>query len=57
MGWKMTHNINLIGRNGQTVKEYWEAEGGPTAYFGITMPGFPNLFSLLGRTFSVVLTS
>jgi hypothetical protein len=45
----MSHSINLVGRNGRTVKEYWEAEGGPTAYLGTTMPGFPNFFSLLGQ--------
>jgi len=44
----MLHHINLIGSNGQTIKEYWEGEGGPTAYLGTTMPGFPNFFSLLG---------
>jgi hypothetical protein len=52
----MAHNINLIGSNGQTVKEFWEAEGGPTAYLGTTMPGFPNFFSLLGTVLSLTLT-
>jgi len=44
----MSHNINLTGSNGRHVKEYWAEEGGPTAYLGTTMPGFPNFFSLLG---------
>lgn len=46
---KLRHHINLIGINGQTLKEYWDKEGGPTAYLGTTMPGFPNFFSILGE--------
>ena len=34
--------------NGITLEDYWSREGGPTAYLGTTMPGFPNFFSLLG---------
>ena len=32
----------------QTVKEYYDAAGGPTAYLGTTIPGFPNLFVMAG---------
>jgi cation diffusion facilitator CzcD-associated flavoprotein CzcO len=34
------------GRGGQTLDEQWH--GSPRAHLGSTMPGFPNLFILLG---------
>src|SRR5215208_6734219 len=34
------------GRGGRTLDEHWE--GSPRAHFGTTVPGFPNLFMLLG---------
>jgi cation diffusion facilitator CzcD-associated flavoprotein CzcO len=34
------------GRGGRTMDECWE--GSPRAYLGSTVPGFPNLFMLLG---------
>jgi hypothetical protein len=48
----MNHGINVIGSNGNSVEEYWESQGGPTAYLGTTMPGFPNFFSILGAKVS-----
>jgi 4-hydroxyacetophenone monooxygenase len=40
--WPMT----IAGRAGQTLRERWGNE--PSAYLGITVPGFPNLFCLYG---------
>src|SRR5215217_2806823 len=37
---------HLRGRAGRTLDEHWE--GSPRAHFGTTVPGFPNLFMLLG---------
>ena len=34
------------GRDGRTLDEHWE--GSPRAHLGSTVPGFPNLFMLLG---------
>ena len=34
------------GREGRTLAEVWE--GSPQAYLGMTMPGFPNAFLLVG---------
>jgi cation diffusion facilitator CzcD-associated flavoprotein CzcO len=34
------------GRDGRTLEESWE--GSPRAHLGSTIPGFPNLFMLLG---------
>ncbi|KAJ6608307.1 hypothetical protein B0H10DRAFT_2303255 [Mycena sp. CBHHK59/15] len=40
--------IYVKGSRGQTVAEYYEACGGPTAYLGTTIPGFPNFFWNVG---------
>ncbi|KAF5348350.1 hypothetical protein D9758_010944 [Tetrapyrgos nigripes] len=32
----------------ETVKQYYDHEGGPKAYLGTTVPGFPNFFLLSG---------
>jgi 4-hydroxyacetophenone monooxygenase len=40
--WPMT----ITGRGGQSLREQWGEE--PTAYLGITVPNFPNLFCLYG---------
>src|ERR671920_965003 len=34
------------GRGGRTLDEHWQ--GSPRAHLGATVPGFPNLFMLLG---------
>ncbi|KAH9032545.1 FAD/NAD-P-binding domain-containing protein [Lactarius hengduanensis] len=39
--------LNLHGTRG-TLKEYNDAHGGPTAYLGTTVPGFPNFFMIQG---------
>ncbi|KAJ7184661.1 hypothetical protein C8R46DRAFT_1299959 [Mycena filopes] len=39
--------INIKGTE-QTVSEYYRAHGGPTAYLGTAIPGFPNFFTLFG---------
>jgi len=36
----------VTGRNGQDLREVWGAR--PTAYLGITVPGYPNLFCMYG---------
>ncbi|TFY56722.1 hypothetical protein EVG20_g8819 [Dentipellis fragilis] len=38
----------IRGSSGQTMNEYWESQGGPTAYLGSTVPGFPNFFMIQG---------
>jgi 4-hydroxyacetophenone monooxygenase len=40
--WPMT----ITGRGGRRLRDQWGDE--PTAYLGITVPGFPNLFCLYG---------
>ena len=36
----------IRGRDGRTLDEHWQ--GSPRAHLGSTVPGFPNLFMLLG---------
>ena len=31
------------------MQEYYDNVGGPTAYLGITVPGLPNFFMLMGE--------
>jgi len=38
--------MEITGRNGVSLREQWGDE--PTAYLGITVPNFPNLFCLYG---------
>ena len=38
--------MHLVGRGGVSLREQWGIE--PTAYLGITVPNFPNLFCLYG---------
>jgi cation diffusion facilitator CzcD-associated flavoprotein CzcO len=37
----------LVGRDGRTLADAWR-EGGPQAYVGTVVSGFPNLFLLIG---------
>ena len=38
--------MEVVGRDGLTIDEAWE--GGPRAYRMTAIPGFPNLFTVLG---------
>ncbi|EFQ29328.1 monooxygenase [Colletotrichum graminicola] len=40
--------IDIIGRRGETLQSHWESFGGPTAYLGSALNGFPNFVLLLG---------
>ncbi|KAF4608658.1 casein kinase I [Pleurotus pulmonarius] len=40
--------MDLVGRDGRTLEGYYAEHGGPTAYLGTCIPGFPNAFTLLG---------
>jgi cation diffusion facilitator CzcD-associated flavoprotein CzcO len=43
---KALKGLNIIGRSGKSLGEVWGDE--PRAYFGITVPDFPNLFMMYG---------
>ena len=38
--------LDIVGRGGLTLRDHWGDE--PTAYLGVTVPEFPNLFCLYG---------
>lgn len=44
--------MEIIGRDGRALSEVWD--GDPTAYLGITVPGFPNLFCMYGPNTNIV---
>jgi 4-hydroxyacetophenone monooxygenase len=39
-------SMRVVGRHGTSLREQWGDE--PTAYLGITVPNFPNLFCIYG---------
>ena len=40
--------IPFKGRKGETLKEAWK--DGPTAYVGVAVADFPNLFTITGKS-------
>ncbi|GLB40268.1 putative flavin-binding monooxygenase-like [Lyophyllum shimeji] len=36
------------GKGGETIQEYFASQGGPTAYLGTCVPGFPNFYLIGG---------
>uniref|UniRef100_A0A0W0FLE3 Protein kinase domain-containing protein n=1 Tax=Moniliophthora roreri TaxID=221103 RepID=A0A0W0FLE3_MONRR len=47
-GYSVESNLNIEGINGVTLRDYFVAKGGATAYLGSAIPGFPNMFILVG---------
>ncbi len=43
---KVLFPMEFVGRGGVTLNEFWADR--PSAYLGITVPGFPNLFMMYG---------
>ena len=39
----------MTGSGGRLLKDYFNSKGGPTAYLGTTVPGFPNFFMMMGE--------
>ncbi len=44
---EMAARLNITGHDGENLKDVW-ANDNPTAYLGLTVPGFPNFFCMLG---------
>lgn len=44
---EMAARLNITGREGKNLKQAW-GDDNPTAYLGLTVPDFPNLFLMLG---------
>ncbi|GAB7344044.1 hypothetical protein MBLNU457_1963t1 [Dothideomycetes sp. NU457] len=47
---KLLFPMTIRGQNGQSLEDHWNEtyNGTPQAYLGTMMPGFPNLFTLMG---------
>jgi cation diffusion facilitator CzcD-associated flavoprotein CzcO len=58
-GFRVTDNpvaTKVLGRGGRSLAEVW-AKGGPQAYLGTTVAGFPNLFLMTGPNTGIGHTS
>jgi len=44
---KMAARLNITGRDGMRLKDEW-ADDNPSAYLGVSISGFPNLFCMMG---------
>ncbi|KAF9221012.1 FAD/NAD(P)-binding domain-containing protein [Gyrodon lividus] len=40
--------VHVTGLNGTTLQGYYDAHGGPTAYYGTAIPDIPNFYMLAG---------
>ena len=44
---KMAARLNITGRDGMRLKDEWAGDN-PSAYLGVSISGFPNLFCMMG---------
>jgi 4-hydroxyacetophenone monooxygenase len=44
---EMAARLDITGRDGGNLRDAWTNDN-PTAYLGLTVPGFPNFFCMLG---------
>ncbi|WP_407113235.1 flavin-containing monooxygenase [Bradyrhizobium sp. LMG 9283] len=44
---EMAARLNICGRDGKDLRQAWRNDN-PTAFLGLTVPGFPNFFCMLG---------
>jgi len=44
---EMAARLDIAGRGGKNLRDKWTGDN-PTAYLGLTVPDFPNLFCMLG---------
>ena len=42
------HPLKIYGKDGKLLQDVWDDRGGPQAYMGTAMDGFPNLFIIFG---------
>lgn len=40
--------IDVVGRGGRRLHDYWDSVGGPEAFLGMSVPGYPNFYMLYG---------
>ncbi|MCP3467843.1 NAD(P)/FAD-dependent oxidoreductase [Bradyrhizobium sp. CCGUVB23] len=44
---EMAARLDITGRDGRNLRDAWAGDN-PTAFLGLTVPGFPNFFCMLG---------
>jgi cation diffusion facilitator CzcD-associated flavoprotein CzcO len=49
--------VEVFGLNGRRIHGVWEEAGGPEAFLGVTVPGFPNFFMQYGPNTNNATTS
>lgn len=42
------HPLKIYGKDGKLMQDVWDERGGPQAYMGSAMDGYPNLFIIFG---------
>jgi len=42
------HSLQVYGRQGLLLQNHWDQRGGPQAYMGAAVDGFPNFFLVVG---------
>lgn len=42
------HPLKIYGKDGKLMQDVWDERGGPQAYLGSAMDGYPNLFIIFG---------
>lgn len=47
-GTRWLHPLAVYGRNGKSIHNLWDERGGPQAYMGTAVDGFPNFFMTTG---------
>ena len=45
---KWLHPLRVVGKAGKSLHDVWDKRGGPQAYLGSAMDGFPNFFMIFG---------
>lgn len=59
-GFQTNHDfvpLEIVGRDGVSLRAHWAALGGPGAYESIACSGFPNFLMLLGANWATGHTS
>lgn len=49
--------MEVVGPDGRSLRESWDAVGGPEAFLGVSVPGFPNFFIAYGPNSNTATTS
>ncbi|KAI4269083.1 MAG: hypothetical protein L6R38_007605 [Xanthoria sp. 2 TBL-2021] len=54
---RFLHPLTVYGRSGISLHDHWHDRGGPQAYMGTAVHGFPNFFMLTGPNTGILRSS